>query len=61
MIGTLNFTDYNNAQIDKDMAVLGYINSIKDYWLNYYTLRRLTLFDFQHNKNIELKVSNTIY
>jgi len=30
-----------------------YLNSLEKFWVDYYTLRRLTLYDFEQNKKIE--------
>lgn len=46
----LRLTSSQNA---KDNARFRYINALADYWTNYYTLRQLTLFDFEKNSNIE--------
>ena len=53
-LGSLAYTDFNNAQLDKDRAVTDYMNNLRDYWSMYYLLRRLTLFDFIKNKKIEI-------
>ncbi|ADY50874.1 outer membrane efflux protein [Pseudopedobacter saltans DSM 12145] len=52
-LGSISFTDFNNAQLDKDRAVTDHINNLKNYWSLYYLMRRLTLYDFEKNKNIE--------
>ncbi len=50
MIGKVNdVLELNNAQIDNDNAKLNYYNTLKNYWINYYEIRKLTLYDFQHN------------
>ena len=49
-LGSLNFTDFNNAQLDKDRAVTDYINNLRSYWSLYYLIRRLTLFNFEISK-----------
>jgi outer membrane protein TolC len=46
--------ELNNAQIDNDNAKLNYFNTLKDYWINYYELRKLTLYDFQRNRPIKV-------
>lgn len=53
-LGTITFTDFNNAQLDKDRAVIDYINNLRNYWSLYFLIRRLTLFDFEKNKNIAM-------
>lgn len=45
----LRLTSSQNA---KDNARLQYINTLSDYWVNYYTLRELTLYDFENNSDI---------
>lgn len=55
MIGMINnVLELNNAQIDNDNARLNYLNALKDYWDNYFQLRKLTLYDFQSNHPIVL-------
>ncbi len=55
MIGKVNdVLELNNAQIDNDNAKLNYFNTLKDYWINYYQLRKLTLYDFQKNRPIKV-------
>lgn len=51
MIGQVNdVLELNNAQIDNDNARMGYYAALRSYWVNYYELRRMTLFDFHDNK-----------
>lgn len=51
MIGQVNdVLELNNAQIDNDNARKGYYSSLRNYWINYYQLRRMTLYDFIENK-----------
>ncbi len=48
MIGKVNdVLELNNAQLDNDNAKLGYVNALKNYWVNYYKIRKITLFDFE--------------
>lgn len=53
-LGTLSYTDFNNAQLEKDRAILDYVNNLRSYWSSYYLIRRLTLFDFENNKKIDI-------
>jgi outer membrane protein TolC len=56
MIGKVNdVLELNNAQIDNDNARMGYYRALMTYWISYYELRRLTLYDFQ--RNIPIMVS----
>lgn len=33
-------------------AQKNYISALQDYWLNYYRIRRLTLYDFEHGVSL---------
>jgi outer membrane protein TolC len=59
ILGKIRITDLNLALQEKDSAVLQYLNSLEKFWLDYYILRQLTLFDFIKNEKIE--VSDLIY
>jgi outer membrane protein TolC len=51
MIGQINeVLDLNYAQIENDNARKGYYQALRNYWNNYYELRRLTLYDFREDK-----------
>lgn len=55
VLGKITITDLNIALQKKDDAVLKYLNSLEQFWIDYYTLRQLTLFDFINNKKIEVE------
>lgn len=46
--GNVSITDLNIAQNEKDSNKRAFFNSLKDYWMAYYELRALTLFDFEN-------------
>lgn len=48
-IGKLSVTDLNLAQSEKDNSRRTYIEALRAYWQAYYTLRKVTLYDFQTN------------
>lgn len=50
--GKISITDLNIASSEKDMAKRKYLNELKNYWMQYYYLRKLTLFDFKNNQNL---------
>lgn len=51
MIGQVNdVLELNKAQIDNDNARMGYYSALRTYWLNYYQLRKITLYDFLDSK-----------
>jgi len=54
---TIGFTEYSIAQQQKDAAVNSYTDNLRNFWTGYYTLRRLTLFDFRTMTSL-LKTDN---
>ena len=54
ILGKITITDLNLALQEKDRSVLSYLNSLEKFWIDYYALRRLTLYDFIKNKKIEI-------
>lgn len=49
VVGRLSITDLNIALGEKDQAQRAYIASLRDFWLAFYNLRLLTLYDFEKN------------
>ena len=47
LIGKLDVTKLNIARNDQDQARRAYIRSLRDFWTYFYTIRQLTLFDFE--------------
>lgn len=45
-IGTIDITDLFDAQQAKDSASQAYIQTLREFWVSYFRLRRLTLYDF---------------
>jgi outer membrane protein len=50
VIGRIDIGDLYIAQTEKDQALLGYVLALRDFWLAYYGLRRLTLYDFEASR-----------
>ncbi len=50
--GELSITDFNIALQDRENAKRDYISSIRAYWVAFYRLRILTLYDFEKGHNI---------
>jgi len=48
LIGKIDITNLNIALQEKDQARRGYVQSLRQYWIAYFTLRKLTLYDFQN-------------
>lgn len=49
LIGKIGVTDLSIAMREKDEAQRNYIQSLRDFWIAYYNLRVLTLYDFEEN------------
>jgi len=52
LLGKINITDLGLAQEAKDKAVIDYIKILQQYWVAYYQLRRMTLYDFKLDTKI---------
>jgi len=52
LIGKISITDLNIAQAEKDNSTSNYIMSLWNYWVNYFDIRKLSLYDFQNNTPI---------
>jgi len=46
--GKLDITNLNIAMQEKDQARRNYIQTLRDFWIAYYEIRRLTLYDFEN-------------
>jgi outer membrane protein TolC len=53
LIGKTIVTDLQIAQQEKDIALISYINSYRDFWKSYYGIRKTTHYDFDKKKMIE--------
>ncbi len=53
ILGSINFTEFNEAQEQKLQSINSYINNMRTYWSAYYQLRRLTCYDFQKQSAIQ--------
>ncbi|MCG8309697.1 MAG: TolC family protein [Cytophagales bacterium] len=51
-IGKISITDMNIALTEKDEAKARYIQSLEDFWIAYFNLRRLTLYNFEQGFQI---------
>lgn len=52
ILSDLSVTDLGIATQEKDIARRDYIIALRDYWQSYYSLRLLTLYDFEKNMKI---------
>jgi outer membrane protein TolC len=51
--GGVNVLQLTSSQAAKDRARLQYISALTEYWISYFSLRRLTLYDFENNRKLE--------
>ncbi len=50
--GEITITDMNIAQSERERAKRDYIGTIRNYWVAYFRLRELTLYDFELDQDI---------
>lgn len=53
ILSDLSVTDLGIAMQEKDRARRDYIVALRDYWQSYFSLRLLTLYDFEKNEKIK--------
>ncbi len=54
LIGKIDVLDLNVAQTERDAAKQKYINTLSNFWQFYYNMRKLTLYDFDNKKPLEM-------
>lgn len=52
LIGKIDITNLTIAQNEKDSALINYMNMLRNYWISYFNLRRITLYDFEKNEKL---------
>ncbi len=57
-IGKIGVTDLNIAITEKESARVNYMNALREFWLAYYDLRRITLFDFEREVSLVRRMEN---
>lgn len=55
LIGRISITDLNIALAEKDRARRAYIAALSEFWDAYYSLRQLTLYDFEKQEALLLQ------
>ncbi|HAW58805.1 MAG TPA: hypothetical protein DCX03_07310 [Bacteroidales bacterium] len=60
LIGKISITDLNIAQSEKDLARMNFLRALQRYWNSYYTVRKLTHFDFTKNLPIQVDMNKII-
>lgn len=58
--GSISVTEANQAQEEQDSATRKYLDDLQNYWVYYFNLRRLTLYDYMSNKNIVREVDESM-
>ena len=53
-IGKLDIQKLNLARNDVENARRAFISSLRKYWTNYFTIRQLTLFDFEKKNDLTI-------
>lgn len=56
-IGKIGITDLNQAFASRDNARKSHIQALRDYWVSYYDLRYVTLYDFKADQPIDHKIA----
>ncbi|HKW46637.1 MAG TPA: TolC family protein [Gemmatimonadaceae bacterium] len=52
VIGKIGVSDLYIAQNEKDQALDAYVLALRSYWINYYRLRRVTLYNFEEKAEL---------
>ncbi len=60
LIGKVDVLDLNVALSEKDNAKTGYISALRKYWTNFYSLRRITLYDFIQEESLDTNFDQLI-
>ena len=58
LLGNLDITNLNIALQEKDQAKRDYIQALRNYWNAYYSIRRLTLYDFERQEKIGVQATS---
>ena len=58
LLGKCSVLELNNSISEKDSARRSYISAVSTYWSLYYTLRSITLYDFEHDILLEDKLQD---
>lgn len=56
LIGKISTLDLNDSRVTKDTARREYVNELYLFWLYYYQIRSLTLWDYEHNTGIDADI-----
>ena len=59
IIGKADLSMLNLTLNNKNSAQQSYIGALRDYWLSYYKLRRLTLYDFIEGASLSMQLEKS--
>jgi outer membrane protein TolC len=51
-IGKIDVLDLNVADSEKDISKRNYISTLRNYWSDFYMVRRLALYDFMKQEKL---------
>ncbi len=60
LIGKIAVLELNNADTKKDQNRRAYVQSLQNYWVYFYNMRNLTLFDFINNRPLDTDYESLI-
>jgi outer membrane protein TolC len=60
MIGKIDVLNLNVSLTDKDAAKRSYIDALHTYWSYYYTIRQISLFDFEADKPLDADLGSLL-
>lgn len=55
LIGKIDVLDLNVAQSERDQAKQKYINTLSNFWQFYFNMRKLTLYNFEKNEQLNIE------
>ena len=58
--GTVSVTELNTAQHEKESARVQYVNQIRTFWADYFTLQKYTLYDWIEKREITADFNNLV-
>lgn len=60
LIGKIDVLDLNVADTEKDVAKREYLSALRNYWTYFYTIRRLTLYNFEDDLPLSADFTNLV-
>ena len=58
--GSTGVTELNTARSENDSAMQQYIKDIGNFWTYYYTLRKLSLYDYIENQDLSVNYEEIV-